>query len=277
VILPAQPEGTQEYAIKAIDSVGGYSVNPSNISIAVTLDSGSVLLSQPFVTYIPTNMQSPASGQWYTIAPTGLWADGADVPNNAVGTFDDSLKDNLIGFPTDAAGSAMLTGSLDFGSALTGRWTISGAATIVDSLAGAPFNDALLVRKVEYSLDNAAWTQANSGDQFTARYLRMRVTSPSGYVMRVVTDWAVTFNTTLREERGTVNVGIGGTATVTLANRYARWVTIQVTIQGSAAGVCTYDNVIVGTGVVNKFDVWKFTTAGGLAAGTVAWIFQGLN
>jgi hypothetical protein len=171
----------------------------------------------------------------------------------------------------------MGTVSVDFGSAIAGRWTMSGTATIVDSLAGAPFNDALLVRTIEYSLDNAAFTSANSGDQFTARYVRVRVTCPTGYVMRTLEDFAITFNTTLREERGTVNVGIGGMATVTLANRYARWVTIQVTIQGTAAGVCTYDNVIVGTGVVNKFDVWKFTTAGGLAAGTVAWIFQGLN
>jgi hypothetical protein len=439
VILPSQPEGVQEYSVKAIDSVGGYSINPSTLSIQVTLDSGSVLLSQPFTTYALTNMQGtgalsasllnaalsangasasassefsvdyaasfsinghltafpdstgfwhsgnfathtltiafgqsrtinkiilyaqnddyanqtvPVDGQtgmyavraytvevytgsawvqvgavgpsnailkntfnfaavtctqmrflitsgsgdqyarvceveawtapvagapYFTIDPTGLWADGADVPNNAVGTFDDSLKDNLIGFPTNAAGSSIVTGSVDFGSPLEGRWNFGGTTNVVDSLAGAPFNDALIVRKVEYSLDNAAWTQANSGDQFTARYIRLRATCPTGYVMRALDDFAVTFNTTLREERGTVTVSASGTATVTLANRYARWVTIQVTIQGSSAGVCTYDNVIVGTGVVNKFDVWKFTTAGAPSAGTLAWIFQGLN
>jgi len=55
-ILPSQPEGTQEYSIKALDSVGGYSINPATISIVVTLDSGSVAISYRYNTYTPTNM-----------------------------------------------------------------------------------------------------------------------------------------------------------------------------------------------------------------------------
>jgi len=216
---------------------------------------------------------------YYTINYAGLWGDGADNPNNAVGTFDDSLKDNLIGFPTAPGPSSLTTGFLDQGSVLNGRWSFAGTATIVDWLAGAPFNDSLITRAIDYSVDGLNYFVGVPDTVFAARYLRLRAACPTGYVMKCLQDFTLNFSTTLREERGTATTSTGGRVTVTLAQKYARYVAIQLTVQAGGNGrFAVYDAVVVGASVTNKFDIVCFDVANApVVNAVVAWTFQGLN
>ena len=274
MIAATQPPGVWEYAVKAIDSVGNYSPTQTTLNLTVSIDPDSTQLSYQFLTYTPTNMQD-MGGSLTTINPTGLWADGADVPDNTVGTFNDSLKNRVIGYPTNAAASSFTTEQYDLGFLAVGKFSATGTYSMLDG----PALDPTVVQTWIDTKANAgdAWTSSLSPVQQTARYVRVRLVCPATYVMRATKNWTISVVATVRTERGNVNVGAGGRATVTLQDRYVSWNSIVLTGGGTVPGVAVYDNVVVGLGVPNTFDVVYFTTANAPKAGPVSWAFGGFN
>jgi hypothetical protein len=80
-----------------------------------------------------------------------------------------------------------------------------------------------------------------------------------------------------RSESGSVTTSATVATTVSLANRYAKAVSIQLTAaSGSTPRFPTYDNVVVGTGVTNSFDAYAFDAAGAKQATSCAWVFTGI-
>jgi hypothetical protein len=79
-----------------------------------------------------------------------------------------------------------------------------------------------------------------------------------------------------RTESGTVTTSASGAATVTLTNKYAKAISIQVTpASGATAYFATYDNVVVGSGT-NSFDAYAFNTAGAKVAVACTYQYSGI-
>jgi hypothetical protein len=275
-VLNSQPVGTVDYAIKAKDTTGHYSATEARQTVQVTADQNlNVVGPNPFLGYTTTQCQvwTPFGGGTPIMVNTdlaGLWADGATDPNNNTGTFNDVLKDVIIASP-NAVAATMQTTPYDFGVPISTRVTCTAPYTLLNGPAGG------VVMTVETSLDNVTYTAIGASEVKSVRYVRCRLNIAAGTVIRSLQNWTVSLVAVLITEQGSVSVGATGKATITLENRYSAWVAIQVTPQGNVANVtATFDNVIVGTGVTNTFDVWYFK-ANAPAAGTASWAFRGIR
>jgi hypothetical protein len=275
-VLNSQPVGTVDYAIKAKDTTGHYSATEARQTVQVTADQNlNVIGPNPFLGYTTTNCQvwTPYGGGTPIMVntdPAGLWADGASNPDNNVGTFNDVLKDVVIASP-NAVAATMQTTPYDFGVPIATRVSCTTPYTLLAGAAGG------VVVTVETSLDNVTYTAIAVSEVRSLRYVRCRINIAAGTVIRSLQNWTVSLVAVLITEQGAVTIGATGKATITLANRYSAWVAIQVTPQGNAANVtATYDNVVVGTGVTNTFDVWYFK-ANAPAAGSASWAFRGIR
>jgi hypothetical protein len=275
-VLNSQPQGTVDYAIKAKDTTGHYSVTEARQTVVVTADQNlNVVGPNPFLGYTTTNCQvwTPYSTTVPVMVNTdlaGVWGDGASDPNDNTGTFNDVLKDVIIASP-NAVAATMQTTPYDFGILINTRVSCTSPYTVLTGPAGG------VVTTVETSTDNVTYTAIAINELRTIRYVRCRINIAAGTVIRSSQNWTVSLVAVLTTEQGSVSVGASGKATITLQSRYAAWVAIQVTPQGNTANVtATFDNVIVGTGVTNTFDVWYFKS-NAPAAGTASWAFRGVR
>jgi hypothetical protein len=272
-VLASQPVGAQDYAIKAKDTSGNYSVTETRATVTVTQDQNiNVTGPFPLTGYTWSTNVSVFGAVPLTMVNTdlaGYWQDGADVPDNTVGTFNDSLRDIIIAYPSDDA-AWIQTAAVDFGVLINTQVTVSMPYTVLKGAAAG------VTQLIETSTDNITFTALPPGQVRSLRYVRVRMNIAAGTIMTTRQEWMVSLMTVLVSENGNVTVPAGGKITVTLTNRYATWVSIQVTALSNTNATATYDNVIVGTGVTNTFDVWLFK--GGVASGgTASWTFRGVR
>lgn len=272
-VLASQPVGVVDFAIKAKDTSGNYSVTEARQTVTVTLDQNvNVTGPNPLTGYTWSPNVSVFGTPPLTMVNTdlaGYWQDGADVPDNTVGTFNDSLRDVIIAYPSDDA-AWIQTAAFDFGVIINTQVRVSMNYQV---LAGAPGG---VTQLVEVSTDNVTYTPITT-EVKPVRYVRARMNIAAGTIMRTHQDWTISLITVLVSENGNVTVGATGKATVTLTNKYAAWVAIQCTPQANTTtATAAYDNVVTGTGVTNTFDVWLFKN-NAVASGTVSWTFRGVR
>jgi hypothetical protein len=276
-VLNSQPVGTSDFAIKAKDTSGNYSVLEARQTVNVTQDQNiNITGPNPFIGYSVSNVSVWAAppGSTPVMVSTnlaGLWGDGADNPDNTVGTFADSLKDVVISVPANAAGWIQ-TSAYDFTITLN---TAVSVSTPYDVLYGPVAGVTALT---EVSTDNVNWSAVTQGQVVNARYVRTRLNIAAGTSIRSLQNWTVSLIASTTTEQNSVAVSASGHVTIALVNQYATWVAIQVTPQGSVANVvATFDNVVVGKSVSpNTFDIYLFKSSVP-AAGTVSWSFRGVR
>jgi hypothetical protein len=274
-----QAEGTFDYAIKAKDNSGQYSANATRTTVVVTHDAGKIVTRGPFpfLTYPPDEPALQAEEYAPPVAtpavvvsfdPDGHWGDGADNPDDNVGTFDDSLRDVPISIPNDQP-SMFEAATCDAGALLTGDWHLSGDAGVI-------YGDPSLVKLTLLSSpDNVTFTPLPPSLVGTGRYFRMRLEIPPNVAIRSPETWGVTYTVQPTTEFGSIDVPPSGVATVVLTGNYSVYDSILVTIVGGAdAAYARADNVQI-NGVSDRFDVKLFTAAGQPTSGRVSWSFQG--
>ena len=276
-VLNSQPVGTSDFAIKAKDTSGNYSVTEARQTVSVTQDQNlNITGPNPFIGYTVNNVSVWAAppGSIPVMVSTnlaGLWGDGADNPDNTVGTFNDSLVNVVVAVPANAAGWIQ-TNPYDFALIVN---TAVAVSTPFDILYGPAAGVTALT---EVSTDNVNWTAVTQGQVVNARYVRTRLNIAAGTSIRSLQNWTVSLIASTVTEQGTANVSASGHATIALTNQYAAWVAIQVTPQGSVANVlATFDNVVIGKSVSpNTFDIFLFKSSVP-AAGVVSWAFRGVR
>ena len=275
-VLNSQPVGASDFAIKAKDTSGNYSVTESRQTVSVTQDQNvNITGPNPFIGYTVSNVAVWAApvGSIPVMVSTnlaGLWGDGADNPDNTVGTFNDSLKDVVVAVPANAAGWIQ-TSAFDFAVTINTRVSVS---SLYDVLYGPA---AGVTQLVEASTDNVNWTPVTPSLVLNVRYVRARLNIAAGTSIRSLQNWTVSLIASATSEQGSAAIPASGKLTITLVNQYSVWVAIQVTPQGSATNItATFDNVIVGPSITNTFDIYLFKS-NAPAAGTVSWSFRGLR
>ena len=273
-VLNSQPVGTSDFAIKAKDTSGNYSVLETRQTVSVTQDQNlNITGPNPLTGYTTNNVSvwvAPAGTIPVMVSTNlaGLWGDGADNPDNTVGTFADSLKDVVIAVPANAAGWIQ-TAAYDFTITVNTRVSVASPYTLLYGPAAG------VTQLVETSTDNVNWTAVTPSQVLNVRYVRARLNIAAGSSIRSLQNWTVSLVATTSTEQGTANVTASGKFTVALANKYSAWVAIQVTPQGSANNIlATYDNIVVGPSVANTFDIFLFKS-NAPAAGAVSWSFRG--
>jgi hypothetical protein len=275
-----QPEGTFDYAIKAKDNAGQLSAGAARGTVVVTHDAGKIVTRGPWpftaypltTNHLNVDVYDPpvavAPGVIVNYDPTGHWGDGADNPDDAVGTFDDSLVDVPIILPStqDAWFNAR---GVDTGAVLTGDWHLVGDVGVIGGDASK------VTLSIVASSDDVTYTPLPPSNVGTGRYFRMRMDIPAGVAVRTPKNWALLYTVQPTTEFGSIDVPASGVATVTLANNYSVYDSILVTIIGGAtAAYARADNVQIGGGV-DTFEVKLFTAQGAPTSGRASWSFQG--
>lgn len=273
-VLNSQPVGTSDFAIKAKDTSGNYSVLEARQTVSVTQDQNlNITGPNPFIGYTVNNVSVWAVpvGSVPVMVSTnlaGLWGDGADNPDNTVGTFNDSLKDVYISVPANAA-AWIQTAAYDFAAIINTRVSVTSPFDLLYGPAAG------VTQLVEVSTDNVNWTAVSATQVLAVRYVRARLNIAAGTSIRSLQNWTVSLVAVLVTEQNTATISSSGKITITLANRYSAWVAIQVTPQGSAVNItATFDNIVIGPSVPNTFDIFLFKS-NAPAAGTVSWSFRG--
>jgi hypothetical protein len=266
------PVGTQRIYVKGLDSVrtpdypwGQESVNAIYTDVEVTSDGGAFLAGEyHYVSAVLTGLTEYRNGAGERYWVTNDGSSWNSTFTGAMSTYTDPVftyfEPALASFSTD---------HYDFGALITGTWT----GTITWEQIGG-------TAAVEYlqlsNIDSGYTTYSPPTSTREARWSRMTVIGTTTTFR--VTDLGLTRVVTVgRSESGTVTTSASGAQTVTLNERYAKAISIQITpATGATARFATYDNVVVGDSVTNTFDAYAFDTAGTKVAVSCAWTFTGV-
>jgi hypothetical protein len=218
------PPGATTFYIKALDSVrsndlpfGQYSANAASCSVTVGTNPDSLVAAThtwttPTLTAMvatgssPQNWLTDYGTSWSTLFPTAL-----------------SGFTNVLSSYFGTGVSTLLTETFDLGQAYAGlltnnaTWTdLSGVATVF----------------IETSLDNVTFTQfSGQAAQINGRYVRFRITTTG--VVLVTSMGSMQLSVVAASESGSVMTSTTGWVTVTLARKYSKVKTIQLTSDGS--------------------------------------------
>jgi hypothetical protein len=272
-----QPEGVWDYSIRARDTAGQLSARDTRQRVTVAHDGGQIITRGPwpFAPYTSQNFdQWTAGGVVYMVNtnPAGLWGDGADNPDNAVGRFDDSLKDTIIALPSTVP-AWIESGPIDVGQIMAGDWQLLGNIEVI----GGPSNGyrlKLLLADTQAGPFTEVPSLTGSG-----RWAKLRIEVDAGTIVRTTQTWQLLYSTVPTIESGTVDVPAGGAAIVPLVNRYSSWESAFASIIGDGASTAVYsrvDNIVIGGGVPNTITVKLFNSAGQPTSGRASWQFKGL-
>lgn len=265
--------GAYRFYLVAVDRSGNRSQVPLTRDITVTLDPSLLITEHAYtaptlasLTFFRADRTQP--GAWITDFGDGIGYGHADT-NNATGTFAD-LAATAFAHPHTAGTSQWESESWDLGSEITGAWSID--ADVID-LSGS--------RSVTLRLspDGSVWTDhAWSGAPVSAtgRYARARIATTGTMQVAEGVSAAVTVAARRDPNAGIVTTSASGPTTVTLAGEYVRAKSILVSPEGTAARMVTWDNVVLGIGASNSFDIYAFNDAGVQVAADVSWSFEGI-
>ena len=228
--------------VKAIDSVLQYSANATTAAVTVTSDANSFFIAE-YKSTSPTltNMAAYTLGRddphtYYITDDNVSWND--KFPN-AMDTYTDPLYSYH-----NSITSTWLGEGEDFGQLLGGNWL--GEVT-VEALTGT------LASYLGLSSDGSAWTYtAELSQKANARFARIKHEALTTGTMRVtVPTQTIRLDAVPREEVGNGTSSASDPVTVVLENQYIAVKKLTITPQGTTARSATFDNVVVGPGLVN--------------------------
>lgn len=255
------PPGDWVIYVKALDSVGKYSLNAASDTVTVTLDAGAFLQGEAYL--------DDDAGELVNFS----WAGNGWVAATAGDTWDalfastlDSYSNPLLSYRS-AGAAEWVSDPLDLQAIAAGTWQARLWASV---LTGA------YVATLELSDDAIAWTVYNNlSVNASARYARVRITAAGTDVVFVSQPFVhIRCDVIPRVENNTVTTDGTGKATVTLGQIYSRAIAINLQPSGNAPRTAVYDNVQLGD--PSEFDIWLFDAAGDGIAGDVGYTFKGV-
>lgn len=256
------PQGTWDFLVKAIDSVGNVSPVAAVRTITVTLDVASFLVdNHTFTTPTLTAMNEYALGRTDGVRrfiSSDATAFGTRYPA-ALATYGSLLQ--------TAAASEWLSETYDFGLTLSGNWTASASAS---AATGA------ITQTLELSTNGTTWTAyVAMVAKTTARFARVRLSAAIGNALAVTLPAvSIRVDAIPREENGQATSLAAGGKTITLANAYAAVQSLVITPLGTLARTATADAITVGA--TTSFTVYVFNEAGVQVAAAFRWTFKGV-
>ena len=278
--------GQTLFAIKAIDSVGRYSVNPYFVSLLVTSDASAFLQNYNFTPQVATStnivQQNFALNESGTRALPRWISKGQAFWNAALPNPVSSRNAPVVNAWGRTAAFKLLTDQYDFG--LTLDATVNVNLSGVTATAGAP------VVYIANSVDGSTWDYSQTfalvqgavngwrAVKVTARFVRIEIWSAANTDAIMVEGVInVQIGSQSRKESGAATSVASGPYRVNLAQKYSKAVSITITPKGTTAASASYDNVIVGLAVTpNSFDVYMFNSSAVQIARDFAWTWQGV-
>jgi hypothetical protein len=271
------PEGTHRFCVKAIDSVGNFSANERCSILTVTLDENAfvrdLLFVNPTLVSMVASMVPFIEGESSTLSPTWFTNDPAKSWDTAMPSPIDSGTEPVYSYGKPA-GIASWRGEMhDLGYDLTAAFRVS--------YDGGVASGGVRVF-IEHSFDGTNWTQeelvGDIGWTGTARFLRPYIESSvaaSAWYVRGGVLVSIVANSTRESGQGFSSASTY--SRVTLQKQYAKAVSIVVTpINTTEARFPTVDNVVIGIGVQNYFDVYIHKANGQQSADDYIWTFEGV-
>lgn len=216
------PPGTKRFFIKALDSVrstqypfGQYSANAAWCDVEISTAPDSFLAATYTWNNPSLDHMVVVSNGWQTDYGTTF---GTLFPST-IGSYNAHILAWYFGSGT----STLLTETYDLGQVYAGVLTNNATVTDINGTA---------VISLESSLDNSVWTSfPGQSAQISGRYVRLRITTTG--VMLVTSMGSMQLSVIALSETGTVMTSATGWVTVTLARKYSRVKTIQLTSDGS--------------------------------------------
>ncbi len=266
IVTKDVPAGTWRFGVKSIDSIRQYSTAATEIDLAVTLDQDAFRAGNldPITTHASLTLM-------YTdlIHDTGIteyYSDGSDTWSSLFASAMSTYTNSLASYQSAAGTSYWYSEELDMLQDQSG--TFRALVDYTDHSGTAVVELGLKPDAGAYAWDS------NLSQQGMARYLQVRIRStgifqvntPQGYIHADIV---------AREEVGTAATsGSPAKATVTLDNPYGSARSISIVAQGTAARICTYDNIVLGA--TTTFDIYTFDAAGASATATVRYVWKGV-
>lgn len=259
------PAGSWDFLVKAVDSVGQYSVNPARRQLLVTLDTGAFLVDEhDFSAPILNNVRECALGR----------VDGVRRFVTEMGDSIASMFPNVMAAYTEplvtyhsSGSSEILSETWDAGTQISGTWL---AEIDYSALTGA------VTVALELSTDGVLWdAYANLTAKVTARYARIRIgAATTSTILATIPAMRVRVDAVPREENGASTSSATLATTITCANEYAAAQSILITPLGTTALSAVVDNIVVGN--PTTFDVYIFNVSGTQVANDFIWHFGGV-
>lgn len=270
------PEGTHRFCVRAVDSVGNYSANSRCVTIIVTLDENAFVRGHVFTnptTVLMARIDSPPDDppvagtypRWVTNDPARAWDTAMPSPI-------DSGVAPVFTYGA-GAGIATWTGEVyDLGATLTASFRMFPNLTIFSGTVAT---------YLEHSTDANTWTREEVSDVVgwtgTARFIRPYIEGSPGAAFLISGGVTVEVVANATSESGNARSSASTFSRVTLQGRYAKAVSVVVTpINTSEARFPTVDNLVIGTDVVNTFDVYIHKANGQQSAEDYLWNFEGV-
>ena len=258
--------GVHRVYVKALDSVGNYSINAASVDITVSVDPDRLhtrwdQFSSPTVTDMVSYKLFGEDETWY------VTEHGATVASiftaNPLGT---TYPDVMASYQTNAANSYQ-TEEIDLGIDLQGDWTAELDAT---DISGAS------VLTLSLKPMGGSYTDYTSLPVKTAaRYVRIK-RSTTGEMRIRKGDEAVEVAAVTKKESGTGTSSGTGATTINLSGHYFAYRSVSITPITSSARIGVADNIVLHATSQNSFDAYVFDAAGSLAATQFSWAFEGV-
>lgn len=271
------PEGTHRFCVKALDSVGNESATERCVVLTVTLDENSFVRNRLFTNPTLQSMvrvDTPwVEGESANYHPRWVTNDPARSWDTAMPSPIDSGTRAVIAYGASAGVAWWLGETYDLGFDLTANFNVrSDSLFVLEGTAD---------RYLEHSMDGVNWTRTllpgNTGWTGIARFLRPYVEGSAGAVWYIRGGVLVEIVANATKESGQGLSSASTFSRVTLQKQYAKAVSIVVTpINTSEARFPTVDNVVIGIGVTNSFDVYIHKANGQQSADDYIWTFEGV-
>ncbi len=259
------PVGTWKLWVKALDSVGQYSLTAASVTITVTTDAESFLVdtyahTAPVLSNVAEYALNRYDGVRRFVTEDGV-AFATRFPN-AMGTYGNALATYHNSVTSSWTGE-----SEDFGQVLGGDWK---GETVSSALSGT------ITQQLETSQNGSAWTtHAGLTAKANARFARVKLTTTTtGTLYAEVPGQQVRLDAIPRSEVGTGTSSASGAVTITLAYTYTAVKRLTITPEGSTARSATYDAISLGS--PTTFQVHVFDAAGNRIASPFRYDFQGV-
>ena len=283
--------GATLFAIKAIDSVGRYSVNALYVNLTVTSDASAFLQNFDFVPNMGTGTNRIVEQTFplyeNVVRPMPRWISTRPVAwnlamPNPVGSASTPVV-NTFGANADQFQFNLRTNQYDLGQTLevtvtlncTGVTITKGTANlyILPSLDGSTWDTSY-----EFPLV-AGVVQGYKTARFAARFIRIEIWPVPFTDVALMLEGVLhaQIGSQTRSESGTATSLASGPMTINLSSKYSKAATITLTPTGTGFAAASYDNVIVGLSTTpNSFDVYIFNASGVQIAKAFAWTFAGV-
>lgn len=251
VTFDGLPVGTHRFYVKAIDSVGNYSVNARSVDIIVTSDADAFLQSFEFTSPTLTNMAEipMIEGVWKRRWATSV---GGQTWNASITGTVNSVATPVI--QQHASGTSRWQGEpKDLGFAVTGDFQLTPNVTDINGVA---------TYAIETSLDGVTYTpQPGIFFRGTVRFVRPAMETAGANTMVVTAPPKITLASTAKSESGTTTTLVSGGKLIQLGGKYSALQDLQGTaINTSASRTVVFDRILVHPqdGLILQFD----TTSG---------------